>query len=377
LKSAASAAVGWHCPCCSYSRRGRTESSCELEPRVVPVTRHCSCCRHSGGARIYADVPTDLNMSACGEVSMSRPANLLIRWATARAENPVGESTLAIRWGSNGRRLFVSGGERFAVDDATYLVFNHGRRFSSTIDSPTPVDCCTICFQPQFADDTLRALVTPDDRLLDEPHAAGWTSGPEFLERATPHDAVVSPVLHLLERQCDSEAATRGWFEEHFSAALVGLLQAHRNVFREMERVPAARPSTRAEIYVRLQRARDFMEASLFEPLTIPDIAAAAWFSPHHFLRLFKQTFGQTPHQYLTRRRLEHARRLLSASEISVTEVCSTVGFESLGSFSLLFRRHVGQSPEAWRFAERSRIFTAATSRARFTDTAQSPQPQD
>ena len=141
---------------------------------------------------------------------------------------------------------------------------------------------------------------------------------------------------------------------------LVALLQAHRNVFREMERLPAARASTRTELYCRLNRARDFMEASLFEPLTIPMIASAAWFSPHHFLRLFKQAFGETPHQYLTRRRIQTARHLLARTDMSITDVCFAIGFESLGSFSLLFRRHVGVSPEAYRRQTRLRVFSAS-----------------
>jgi AraC family transcriptional regulator len=307
--------------------------------------------------RIYTDRPTTTSLWSGGLVEMTDPANMLIRWASMRLQNPPGDSTLAIRWSTNGRRLFESDRERYAVDDATYLVFNYGRRFSSTIDSVTPVDCCTICFDGAFASDVLRALVSPDDRLLDEPVVTGWQSGPSFVEKVTPHDSLVTPYLRKLQRECDSEIATREWFEEQFRGTLVALLQAHRSVFRDMERVPAARASTREEIYFRLNRARDFMEASLFSPLTIPEIAAAAWFSPHHFLRLFKATFGQTPHQYLTTRRIEHAKRLLLNSEVSVTDICTELGFESLGSFSLLFRRHAGLSPDAYRQAHRRRAF--------------------
>jgi transcriptional regulator GlxA family with amidase domain len=64
---------------------------------------------------------------------------------------------------------------------------------------------------------------------------------------------------------------------------------------------------------------------------------------------LFKQAFDQTPHQYLMRRRIEQAKVLLTASELSVTEVCFAVGFQSLGSFSALFHRSVGQPPKLYR----------------------------
>lgn len=309
--------------------------------------------------RIYTDRPTTTSLWWGGLIEITDPANMLVRWSSRRLENPVGDSTLAVRWGTNGRRLFESDRERFAVDDDTYLVFNYGQRFSSTIDSVMPVDCCTICFDSSYAADVLRALVSPDDRLLDEPTVSGWPAAPSFVEKTTPHDTLVSPYLRKLQRECDSPHATHDWFEAQFRATLVALLQAHRGVFRDMEKVPAARASTREEIYFRLNRARDYMEASLFSPLTVPEIAAAAWFSPHHFLRLFKATFGQTPHQYLTARRIAHAKRLLVNSDISVTEICTEIGFESLGSFSLLFRRHAGLSPDAYRQAHRRRVFAA------------------
>ncbi|MBA3357135.1 MAG: helix-turn-helix transcriptional regulator [Pyrinomonadaceae bacterium] len=78
-----------------------------------------------------------------------------------------------------------------------------------------------------------------------------------------------------------------------------------------------------------------------------------ACLSPNHFLRTFKQAFHQTPHQYLTRIRLEHAQGLLAQTNQPVTDVCFAVGFESLGSFSWLFRQRVGLAPEAYRRAKR------------------------
>ena len=66
-------------------------------------------------------------------------------------------------------------------------------------------------------------------------------------------------------------------------------------------------------------------------------------------LRLFKQAFGRTPHQFLTHRRIERAKHLLARTERPVTEICLDVGFESLGSFSHLFRRETGASPTAYR----------------------------
>jgi AraC-like DNA-binding protein len=83
--------------------------------------------------------------------------------------------------------------------------------------------------------------------------------------------------------------------------------------------------------------------------VTLADAAAAAHLSPWHFLRLFREAFGETPHQFLTRLRIERARYLLTVTRRSVTDVCLDVGFSSLGSFSTLFSRRVGLSPAAFR----------------------------
>jgi AraC-like DNA-binding protein len=127
------------------------------------------------------------------------------------------------------------------------------------------------------------------------------------------------------------------------------LLQVHYNVYREAELLPAARAATREELYRRVHRARDFAAASFDQPITLNELANVAGLSPNHLLRTFRQAFGQTPHQYLTTLRLQRAQLLLSSSDVSVTEICFSIGFESLGSFSWLFRRRFGVSPDAFR----------------------------
>jgi AraC-like DNA-binding protein len=106
--------------------------------------------------------------------------------------------------------------------------------------------------------------------------------------------------------------------------------------------------SVAEDSFRRLLRARDAIEARYAEPLDLRALAREAALSPYHFLRLFHAAFGVTPHQYLTRVRIEAAKRLLLA-DAPVTDVCFEVGFQSLGSFSALFARKVGTAPSAYR----------------------------
>jgi AraC-like DNA-binding protein len=99
----------------------------------------------------------------------------------------------------------------------------------------------------------------------------------------------------------------------------------------------------------RLLRARDAMDRVYAEPLQIPALAKIAGVSDAHFIRTFRATFGETPHSYLQRRRVERSMWLLSETHRSVTEICLDVGFSSLGTFSRTFRKIVGVSPVAYR----------------------------
>lgn len=98
-----------------------------------------------------------------------------------------------------------------------------------------------------------------------------------------------------------------------------------------------------------LRRAHDLIDRDYAEALDLDAMAREAGYSKYHFARTFAMAYGETPRAYLTRRRVERAKNLLRTANLSVTEVCFLVGFESLGSFSSLFRRLVGQSPSAYR----------------------------
>jgi AraC-like DNA-binding protein len=103
------------------------------------------------------------------------------------------------------------------------------------------------------------------------------------------------------------------------------------------------------EINRRMLRARDAMDRTYAAPLDIPSLARVAHVSEAHFIRTFRATFGETPHRYLQRRRVERAMFLLRDTERSVTDICLDVGFNSLGTFSRTFRDIVGETPQAYR----------------------------
>jgi AraC-like DNA-binding protein len=110
------------------------------------------------------------------------------------------------------------------------------------------------------------------------------------------------------------------------------------------------------DLFRRLCRSRDFLADGLDQPLRLADAARQAGISQFHYHRIFARVFGETPHEFLTRLRMDRAKGLLARERLPVTDVCFAVGYESLGSFSARFRTVVGCSPSQYQ-KEIRRIF--------------------
>jgi AraC-like DNA-binding protein len=140
-----------------------------------------------------------------------------------------------------------------------------------------------------------------------------------------------------------AESRSRG------TGAVDAITSARRG--RDTPRMPPIAPVTLAA----LRRAHDLIDREYAESLDLDALAREAGYSKYHFARSFAAAYGETPRAYLTRRRVERAKNLLRTANLSVTEICFVVGFSSLGSFSSLFRRLVGQSPTGYREASLAR----------------------
>lgn len=110
------------------------------------------------------------------------------------------------------------------------------------------------------------------------------------------------------------------------------------------------------DTFRRLCRARDLLAARYQSQILLEAAAREACLSPFHFHRLFRATFGETPHDFITRRRMDRARHLLASGEMTVTEVCLEVGYSSLGSFSSKFQSLTGTPPTQYQ-REVRRVF--------------------
>jgi AraC family transcriptional regulator len=293
-------------------------------------------------------------------VIINPPASLLgvrnaILWGKAKQHHIADfPGPLSIKTVVRGSALWGTDEAERLVDAGNYLILNSGRSYSLTIDSRETVETFCLFFRHGLVEDVSRVESAETLSLLDNPisgsQPANAKAPAEFFETLHAHDAIVSPLLKQMYARVASKTATHAWLEDQFFTAAMGLFKVHGEAHKRAAKIPAKKPATRVELYRRLLRGKDYLDSFLGGHVRLAEVASEACLSPYHFHRLFREVFRETPNQYLQRKRLANAQRLLEHGEQSVTDICLEVGFESITSFSSLFRRSFGCSPREYRF---------------------------
>ena len=215
------------------------------------------------------------------------------------------------------------------------------------IASEQPVESFLIGLDHSWVRDANRYLSEPVSVMIDDAERKGDEHG-FFVKLYASHNP--SGVLFSgIRRAVRSRAFEDGWLEESVRGLIEKSLSSQRDIRTSIAGLSAARRSTCEELFRRLARGRDILDAHITDEIPLNRVAREASLSAHHFLRAFKEAFRETPHAYLTWKRIERAKQLLIQSEIPITQVCVDIGFQSASSFSSLFRRHTGLSPRAFR----------------------------
>ena len=270
--------------------------------------------------------------------------NLVIHARGREVDYPEHAGPLSLKCVIKGEEIHEVGGIPYSVDQRSMLLLNHGRPYSSRSRGFEEVETFSLFFEQGFAATTLRGLVAPPDQLLDEPFLEGSQSV-EFFETLYPRSSELTLLLQRMRRKTELWQTESIWLEERLHEVLAQLLREHSQLTRASENLPAARAATRTEQYRRLLRARDFIEGNVCRAIDLATIASVACLSTFHLHRLFQQAFGETPNQYLTRRRLELAHHLLATTDLPIWKICQQVGYQSQSSFSRLFSARYGESP--------------------------------
>lgn len=258
-------------------------------------------------------------------------------------------SRLTIRLSLNGEQHYKVGNNDHIINPNSYLVINQGQRYITSFKDTKDQEMMLVAFKPTFVSEVLKSVVTPEDKLLDDPFkSAGQPVA--FFEKSYEMDPEIQNAFATLrELMNERDLGIRKEYDLQgiYSSLLMRLLCVHKNIKQDIDRLKSAKLSTRTELYRRLVIAKDYMDAHPEKRISIEEVATVAFLSPHHFKRAFKELFNIAPHQYHVGKRLEHSRKLLTEKSRKIDDICRMVGFENASSFIRLFREHYGYTPRA------------------------------
>jgi AraC family transcriptional regulator len=242
---------------------------------------------------------------------------------------------LSIKSVIRGTATWATAAGDFEMGPSGCLVINDGEAYSMVVDALQPVETFCVFFSRGFVEGAMRSATTSSAALLD----STATTRVEFAARMQFDDEL----RRLMEVASDEKA------DESITLIANRLVALHTDIDSRVSRLPALRAATRAELHRRVNRGIELIHGNLDGDLSLERLASAACLAPFHFHRIFTALHGETPHRYVTRLRLLRAATLLRSTDRPVLDIALSCGFESLGSFTTLFRRHLGAAPAAFR----------------------------
>jgi len=263
-------------------------------------------------------------------------------------ELPEHDASLGIVYTLSGSFNLHLNGKKSILHTEDFVMVDEHSLLSLTVKG-SETQPVLLYFQEGTANQIATSLYFNADQLIAQPLISNSLDF-SLLERQHKMDSDFSTRLRLLADlpdSCSSFFALKS--DAIVRSILEDILMANKSAREEALRLNVKKKSTRVEIYKRLYIAKEWMEANYHQPITLNDIADEALLNSQHFLRLFSQLFKKTPHQFLIDLRLERAGNLLATTNASVSDICLSVGWESLASFSKLFKQKQGLTPTAFR----------------------------
>lgn len=265
--------------------------------------------------------------------------------------------TLSIRAAWGGAEYCHVDGRTIAVDDDNFLILNHGQIYSTSIRSARPVESLAICFRPELVEKVRADAAASIEQALYR--GDKWVERtPEFFENLRPHDRTVSPVLRFIRAHLMRGLEDEAWYEEQLLFLLARMQSHHTETLKRVDQLALVRPATRREVYRRISLATDFLHTNYAQDIDLDTLAKVAYLSKYHFLRLFTLVHEITPRAFLQRKRTTVAGRLLRSTQLTMSEVASSVGYSEETTLLRQMRRWASVTP--YQIRSRARSGTAA-----------------
>lgn len=257
-------------------------------------------------------------------------------------------TTLSLKFAFGGSEQYILGNMKYGVQDNMYLILNRDSIYQSLIDSDKPVESLTLNFTAEFVEDVFYSSFNSDEYLLDFPEVRDRYPV-NFFQKLYNTDGILSTYINNIRLALKNNNYDTDMLNEILHGILEHTFRSQLTESKTADELQSVKRSTRVELFNRLNKAKDYIESNYHESIDLDMLSKVSSLCPHHFLRKFKSYTGVSPHQFLKSVRLEKARIMLESTNSSITEICLNCGYESLSSFSFLFKKTYKTSPEGYR----------------------------
>ena len=260
-------------------------------------------------------------------------------------------SRLSIRTISDGYQYHKVNKQDLILKKDNYLLVNEGDEFHSEISVQKDVEGILVAFSKLDVLSLYTSVRKNDHQLLDDPFKVGSFDIPIETQSVCLSDDLKALLIQVKYGILNDLEYTT-YFDEIFMKILLKISEDQLRLKSSIAELKYKKASTKHEIFRRVRIAKDFIDGHLKEDLSIKRLSNEAMMSPFHFVRSFKDIFKMSPHQYLTKQRLNKAKFLLRDTDETISTICQQVGLSNSSSFTRLFKRTEDCTPQNYRLAQ-------------------------
>lgn len=256
---------------------------------------------------------------------------------------------LSIKTVSSGEEWYAIDGRELAVRPGQFLILNNDQEYSCRINGPEKTKVLSVFFKKEFASEVYRDTISSEEYSLENLNESD-VNVPEFFQTLYEFSTGIKETLRSLMLSLKKgEHGESDTVDESFALLLRELIFLNDKEAKRSSNVAAIKRSTQIEIHRRLCIAKDLLHSTFMRKLDLSLISEVACLSTPQLIRQFKAVFQTTPHQYLTKVRLDHAAHLLTHSDTSVNDITLQCGFENTSAFCRSFLKQHGVQPTQYR----------------------------
>ncbi len=252
---------------------------------------------------------------------------------------------LTLKFVFSGVQTYWLNGKELKVHPDSFLCINKDTAFESKIKSTEYVQSLSISFDAKFIYDMFRTFKSSTNFLLENRTTEGLADF-DFPETLLPLKSNLHFNLNHIKYFINNNLNDDHLLEEYLHHTFINYFEIfNHDIILAEDRLDCLKQHTKTEVIRRLNLAKEYIYSNYNKRLELKAIADISCLSVNHLLRTFKQAFGETPHQFLTKLRLKRANHLVKNTESPIYEIVSTVGFECISSFIRLYKYHYNCTP--------------------------------